>query len=112
MALFGKIESFNPKTYNISDYIKRENQYVYIYIYIYIYISLCREYSLNNDIFGGIFKVIGSDTYSFLRISYSPLAPSAKTLQVFFWILKMHLKLQPILIAERYAFYCIDHEKK
>ena len=37
MALFGKIESFNPKTYNISDYIKRENQYVYIYIYIYIY---------------------------------------------------------------------------
>ena len=80
MALFGKIESFNPKTYNISDYIKRENQYVYIYIYI----SLCREYSLNNDIFGGIFKVIGSDTYSFLRIFYSPLAPSAKTLQVFF----------------------------
>ena len=39
MALFGKIESFNPKTSSISDYIKRENQYVYIYIYIYRYVE-------------------------------------------------------------------------
>ena len=55
--------------------------------------------------------VIGSDTYSLLRNLLLSVSPSTKTVEELFEIRKEHLKPQPIVIAERYKFYCRDKKK-
>ena len=55
--------------------------------------------------------VIGSDTYSLLRNLLAPVSPSTKTVEELFETLKELLKLQSIIIAGRYKFYCRDKKE-
>ena len=41
----------------------------------------------------------------------APVSPSTKIVEELFEILKEHLKPQPIVIAERYKFYCRDQKE-
>ena len=54
---------------------------------------------------------IGSDTYSLLRNLLAPVSPSTKIVEELFETLKKHLKPQPIVITERYKFYCRDQKE-
>ena len=98
MALLGKIDSFNHGSDDICEYIERVDQYFFA--------NDINDAKKKTAIF---LTVIGSDTYSLLRNLLAPVSPSNKTVEELFEILKEHLK--PIIIAERYKFYCRDQKE-
>ena len=98
MALLGKIDSFNHGSDDICEYIERLDQYFLA--------DDINDAKKKTAIF---LTVIGSDTYSLLRNLLAPVSPSNKTVEELFEILKEHLK--PIIIAERYKFYCRDQKE-
>ena len=55
--------------------------------------------------------IIGNETYSFLRNLLAPESPTGKTVKTLSETLIDHLKPQPIIIAERYKFYCRDQSE-
>ena len=71
-----------------------------------------KQYFISNDVTDekkqtAIFlTVIGNETYSLLRNLLAPESPVGKTVKRLSETLIYHLKLQPIIIAERYKFYC------
>ena len=92
MALLGRIDSFNLKTDNISEYIERVEQY-----FIANYITDEKKQS-------AIFlTVIGNETYNLLRNLLAPESPAGKTVKTLTETLIYHLKTQPIIIAERFT---------
>ena len=100
MALLGKIDSFNHKLDDICEHIKNIDQYFFAN-----YIDYAKK---KTAIF---LTVIGSDTYSLLRNLLTPVSPSTKIVEELFEILKEHLKPKPIVIAQRYKFYCRDQNE-
>ena len=94
MALLGRIDSFDLKTDNITEYIERVEQYF-----------------IENDVTDektqtAIFlTVIGNETYRLLRNLLAPESLAGKTVKTLSETLIDHLKPQPIIIAERYKFY-------
>ena len=55
--------------------------------------------------------VIGNETYSLSRNLLAPESPAGKTVKTLSETLIDHLKPQPIIIAERYKFYCRDQSE-
>ena len=76
------------------------------------YIERVKQYFISNDVTDekkqtAIFlTVIGNETYSLLRNLLAPESPVGKTVKTLSETLIYHLKLQPIIIAEPYKFYC------
>ena len=76
-----------------------------------------KQYFISNDVTDekkqtAIFlTVIGNETYSLLRNLLAPKSPVGKTVKTLSETLIYHLKLQPIIIAERYKFYCRNQSK-
>ena len=100
MALLGKIDSFNHGPDDVCEYIERVDQYFFA--------NDINDAKKKTAIF---LTVIGSDTYSLLRNLIAPVSPSTKTVEELVEILKEHFKPQPIVIAERYKFYCRDQKE-
>ena len=100
MALLGRINSFDLKTDNITEYIERVEQY-------FIANDVTNE-KKQTAIF---LTVIGNETYSLLRNLLAPESPAGKTVKTLSETLIDHLKPQPIIIAERYKFYCRDQSE-
>ena len=100
MALLGRIDSINLKTDNITEYIERVEQYF-----------------IGNDVTDekkqtAIFlTVIGNETYSLLRNLLVPESQAGKTVKTLSETLIVHLKTHPIIISERYKFYCRDQSE-
>ena len=100
MALLGKINSFNHGSDDICEYTERADQNVFT--------NDINDTKKKTAIF---LTVIGSETYSLVRNLLAPVSPSTKIVEKLFEVLKKHLKLQPIVIAERYKFYCRDQKE-
>ena len=100
MALLGKIDSFNHGSDDICEYIERVDQYFFA--------NDINDAKKKTAIF---LTVIGSDTYSLLRNLIALVSPSTKTVEELVEILSEHFKPQPIVIAERYKFYCRDQKE-
>ena len=72
------------------------------------------QYFIANDVTDekkqtGIFlTIIGNETYRLLRNLLAPESPAGETVKTLSETLIDHLKPQPIIIAERYYFYCRD----
>ena len=100
MALLGKIDFFDLKTDNITEYIERVEQYF-----------------IANDVMDekkqtAIFFIdIGNETHWLLQNLLTPESPAGMTVKTLSETLIDHLKRKPIIIAERYKFYCRDQSE-
>ena len=97
MAVLGRIDSFDLKTDNITEYTERVEQY-------FIANDVTDE-KKQTDIF---LTVIENEIYSLLRNLLAPESTAGKTVNTLSETLIDHLKPQPIIIAERFKFYCRD----
>ena len=79
MALLGKIDSFNHNSDDICGYIGRTDQCIFAND-----IDEAKKKKKNHAIF---LKIIGSDTYSFLRNFLAPVSLSTETVDGLFEIL-------------------------
>ena len=100
MAVLGQIDSFNHNSGDTCKYIERVDQYFYA--------NDINDAKKKTAIF---LAFIGSDTYSLLRNLLAPVSRSTKTVEELFETLKEHLKLQTIVIAERYKCYRSDQKE-
>ena len=100
MALLGRIDSFDLKTDSITEYIERVEQY-------FIANDVADEKKQT-----AIFLIVTvNETYSLLRNLLAPESLAGKTVKTQSETLIDHLKPQPIIIAERYKFYCRDQSE-
>ena len=79
MALLGKIDSFNHNSDDICGYIGRTDQCIFAND-----IDEAKKKKKKHAIF---LKIIGSDTYSFLRNFLAPVSLSTETVEGLFKIL-------------------------
>ena len=100
MALLGRINSFDLKTDNITEYIERVEQYFKA--------NDVTDEKKQTAIFS---TVIGNETHSLLRNLLAPKLPAGKTVKTLSETLIDHVKPQPIIVAERYKFYCKDQSE-
>ena len=97
MALLGRIDSFDLKTDNITEYIERVEQYF-----------IANDVRIEIKQTAIFLTVIGNKTYSLLRNLLVRVSPAGKTVKTLSDTQIDHLKPQPIIIAERDKFYCRD----
>ena len=97
MALLGRIDSFDLKTDNITEYIERVEQYF-----------IANDVTDEKKQTAIFLTVIGNETYNFLRNLLAPQSPAGKTVKTLSEALIDHLKPWSIITAERYKFYCRD----
>ena len=100
MALLGRIDSFDLKTDNITEYIERVEQYF-----------IANDVTDEKKQTAIFLTVIRNETYSLLRNLLAPESSAGKTVKMLSETLIDHLKLQPIIIAQRYKFYCRDQSE-
>ena len=91
---------FNHGSDDICEYIGRVDQYFFA--------NDINDAKKKTSIF---LTVIGGDAYSLLRNLLAHVSPSTEPVEELFETLKEHLKPQPIVIAERYKFYCRDQKE-
>ena len=94
MARLGRVNEFIPEKETISAYLERVDMFF-----------------LANDIreekkVPVLLSVIGATTYALLRNLVTPDAPKDKDFATLCKLLKDHYEPTPIVIAERYRFYC------
>ena len=97
MALLGRIDSFDLKTDNITEYIERVEQYF-----------IANDVRIEIKQTAIFLTVIGNKTYSLLRNLLVRVSPAGNTVKTLSDTQIDNLKPQPIIIAERDKFYCRD----
>ena len=96
IATIGKLEEFQPENEKISSYLEQLELYL-----------------TANDVADGkkvavLLSVIGVKTYSLLCDLLSPANPKDKSFAQLSEALKNHFEPKPMVIAERFTFYCRD----
>ena len=94
MAVYGKIEEFNAEREAWDDYINKLDNYFSA--------NDINDEKKQAAIF---LTVIGSETYSLLKHLLASDKLTGKPVKALSDVLKIHLNLKPIEIAERYKFY-------
>ena len=97
MALLGRINSFDLKTDNITEYTERVEQYF-----------IANDVTDEKKQTAIFLTVIGNETYNLLRNLLAPESPAGKTVKTLSETLIDHLKPRSIITAECYKFYCRD----
>ena len=100
MALLGRIDSFDLKTDDITEYIERVEQYF-----------IANDVTDEKKQTAIFLTIIGNETYNLFRNLLASESPAGKTVKMLSETLIDHLKPQPIIIAERYKFYCRDQSE-
>ena len=100
MALPGRIDSFDLKTDNITEYTERVEQYF-----------IANDVTDEKKQTAIFLTVIGNEMYNLLRNLLAPESPAGKTVKTLSETLTDHLKPQPLIIAERYKFYFRDQSE-
>ena len=97
MALLGRIDSFDLKTDNITEYIERVEQYF-----------IANDVTDEKKQTAIFLTVTGNEMYSLLRNLLAPESLAGKTVKTLSETLIDYVKPQPIIIAEHYKFYSRD----
>ena len=100
MDLLGKTDSFDLKTDNIREYIERVEQYF-----------IANDVTDEKKQTAVFLTIIGNETYNLFRNLLASESLAGKTVKMLSETLIEHLKPQPIIIAERYKFYCRDQSE-
>ena len=100
MAVLGRIDSFDLKTDNITEYIERVEQYF-----------IANDVTDEKKQTAIFLTVVGNKMYSLLKNLLAPESPAGKTVNTLSETLIDHLKPQPVIIAECFKFYCRDQSE-